>query len=166
MTILRGGDVTAIDARLKGMGLPPVRTQEDTLPEPQVAFVWAPMTGGSPMIGALEPEHFWPGGEFVDWVGTSFYSRFPNFGLLEGFYQRFAAGRDKPFAFGEWAMWGGDDPGFARQLFAWVRSHGRVRMVQYNQGDRPDGPFRLRRYPRAAKVIRGALASSRFAGRE
>jgi hypothetical protein len=162
--ILRGGDVAAIDARLRALGLPRVRTQETSLPAVQAAFIWAPMTGGSPAIGALDPERYWPGGEYVDWVGTSFYSKFPNWGLLERHYQRFAVGHGKPFAFGEWAIWGADAPAFARQLFAWVRSHKRVRMVQYNQGDDPGSVFRPHRYPAAAKVIRGALKSPRFAG--
>jgi hypothetical protein len=38
-------------------------------------------------------------------------------------------------------------------------------MVQYNQGENPHGPFRLYRYPGATRVIRHALASSRFLGR-
>jgi hypothetical protein len=120
------------------------------------------MTGGSPMIAALAPAVYWPGSRYVDWVGTSFYSRFPNFHLLEPFYQRFAVARRKPFAFAEWAMWGADDARFTRRLFSWVGSHPRVRMMQYNQGDRADGPFRLRRYPRSAAVMRAALRSPRF----
>jgi hypothetical protein len=161
--ILRGGEVTAIDARLRALGLPRLAVRaDDALPRPAVALVWAPMTGGSPMISALDPSRYWPGGRWVDWVGTSFYSRFPNFGLLEAFHRRYAVARRKPFAVAEWAMWGRDDPAFARRLFGWVRAHPRVRMVQYNHGDRADGPFRLRRYPRSAAVIRRALASPRF----
>jgi hypothetical protein len=92
------------------------------------------MTGGSPEIAALRPQVYWPGGAWVDWVGTSFYSRFPNWGRLDAYYAAFAVARRKPFAIAEWAIWGADDPAFARRLFAWVRGHGRVRMVQYNQG--------------------------------
>lgn len=163
--IVRGGEVKTINRRLRAIGLPPVDTAAETLGRPQVAFVWAPMTGGSPMVSALAPGVYWPGGDYVDWVGTSFYSRFPNFTSLESFYQRFAVGQRKPFAFAEWAMWGSDQPAFAGRLFGWVRSHPRVRMMQYNQGDRPAGPFRLGRYPRAAAVVRRALASPRFVGR-
>ncbi len=163
--IVRGGEVAALDARLKKLGMPPVRTAATVLGRPPVSFVWAPMTGGSPMIAALAPQVFWPGRRYVDWVGTSFYSRFPNFHYLEPFYQRFAVGQRKPFAFAEWAMWGSDNAPFARRLFGWVASHGRVRMMQYNQGDRTSGPFRLRRYPSAAQVIRRALASRRFDAR-
>lgn len=95
----------------------------------------------------------------MDWVGTDFYSRFPNFSGLERFYRQFPG---KPFAFGEWAMWGRDDPAFVTRFFGWVRSHGRVRMVLYNQGDRTAGPFRLRRYPRSTATIQKALSSNLF----
>ncbi len=61
-------------------------------------------------------------------VGTDFYSRFPNFHWLEDFYRDFPG---KPFVFGEWALWGGDDPVFVVRLFAWIHSHPRVRMALY-----------------------------------
>lgn len=161
--IVRGGDVARIDARLRSLGMPPVRTQSPRLERARVAFVWAPMTGGSPMVPALDPRVYWPGRAYVDWVGTSFYSRYPNFHYLEPFYQRFAVRYRKPFALAEWAMWGSDDASFARRLFEWVDTHRRVRMVQYNQGERADGPFRLWRYTGAGRVIRRALSSGRFA---
>src|SRR4051812_48763609 len=161
--ILRGGDVGVLNARLAALRLPPVRGAAGALPVPQVAFVWSPMTGGSPMIGALAPQRYWPGGAYVDWIGTSFYSKFPNFRFLEPYYAHFAQRYHKPFAFAEWAMWGADDPGFARDLFAWVQRHPRVKMMVYNQGAPSPGLFRLGRYPRAAAVVRRGLGSPRFA---
>jgi hypothetical protein len=122
------------------------------------------MTGGAPNIAALHPQRYWPGGKWVDWVGTSFYSRFPNFGGLEPFYKTFAVGKGKPFAIAEWAIWGADAPGFAGRLFDWVASHRRVRMMQYNQGAQAGGIFRLSRYPGSARVVRKRLASPRFVG--
>jgi hypothetical protein len=95
----------------------------------------------------------------VDWVGTDFYSRFPNFHWLDDFYRDFAG---KPFVFGEWALWGADDPAFVSRLFGWIGSHPRVRMVLYNQGKLTDGPFRLKRYPRSAAALRKALSHRRF----
>ena len=162
--IMHGGDVTAIDARLGALGLPPLRTAATTLPQPQIAFVWAPMTGGAPNIGALRPAVYWPGRKWVDWVGTSFYSRFPNFSGLERFYRHFAARKRKPFAIAEWAIWGADAPGFANQLFDWIASHRRVRMVQYNQGAAAGGIFRLSRYPASARVVRQRLRAARYLG--
>jgi beta-mannanase len=131
--VMHGGPTAAIDHELHVLGLPALRTTRDRLPQGQVAMMWTPMTGGSPMIAALRPQVYWPGRQWVDWVGTSFYSRFPNFRWLEPFYRTFAQGQHRPFAFGEWAMWGADSAPFAEQLFAWVHSHQRVRMMIYNQ---------------------------------
>jgi len=158
---VRGGDVADIDRRLHALRLPALETHATTLPRTRVAFLWVPQVAGAPDIAANAPRAYWPGANYVDWVGTDFYSRFPNFSGLERFYRQFPR---KPFAFGEWALWGNDDPGFVTHFFSWVRSHARVRMVLYNQGDRTAGPFRLQRYPRSAKAIRDALSSTLFSG--
>jgi hypothetical protein len=162
--IMHGGDAETIDSRLRALGLPPLQGGARTLPQPQVAFVWAPMTGGAPNISGLRPAVYWPGSGWVDWVGTSFYSRFPNFTGLERFYRDFAVGRDKPFAIAEWAIWGADAPAFADRLFSWIASHRRVQMVQYNQGAQAGGIFRLGHYPASARVIRHRLRNPRYLG--
>jgi hypothetical protein len=179
--IVKGGRVATIDARLRALGMPRLRHLPTRprigrshraggrghrvrwLPRPQVAVQWTPMTAGSPNVAANGPASYWPGDAYVDWVGTDFYSRFPNFRGLDRLYatRRYAG---KPFVFGEWAMWGGDNPGFMRTFFAWVAAHPRVRMLAYNQGNRTNGPFRLYRYPSAARVMREALKSSRYTG--
>ena len=125
-------------------------------------MMWVPQTEGSPAIKANSARAYWPGGRYVDWVGTDFYSRFPAFEKLERFYKEF---KGKPFVFAEWALWGADDPGFVRRFFNWIRSHGRVRMQLYNQGGAPGGPFRLKQYPRSRKVIRAELRKPRHRGR-
>jgi len=162
--VMHGGDVAAMNARLARLRLPRVGTNAATIPAPQIAFVWAPMTGGAPNISALRPQVYWPGRRWVDWVGTSFYSRFPNFTGLERFYKDFAVRRNKPFAIAEWAIWGADAPAFADRLFDWIGSHRRTRMVQYNQGSQPGGIFRLSRYPASARVVKRRLASPRYVG--
>src|SRR3954447_6830859 len=63
--ILRGGPVADIDARLRGLGLPPVRTAAAELPAPQVAMLWVPQTRGTPDIRANMPRAYWPGGRYV-----------------------------------------------------------------------------------------------------
>jgi hypothetical protein len=186
--VVKGGRVSTIDARLRALGMSRVRVplakartgahgkapsaraararrhRVRWLARSKVAFQWAPMTAGSPNIAANRPDAYWPGGAYVDWVGTDFYSRFPNFRGLDRFYanKRYAG---KPFVFGEWAMWGNDNAGFMRQFFAWVAAHPRVRMLAYNQGNRTNGPFRLYRYPSASRVMRKALRSPRYTGR-
>jgi hypothetical protein len=159
--ILRGGPVAEIDAKLAKLHLPALHTQATELPQPQVAMAWVPQTEGTPNTQANRARAYWPGAEYVDWVGTDFYSKFPNFRDLETFYDDF---RGKPFVFGEWAMWGADNPSFVHQLFAWVNAHKRVQMLLYNQGNLSGGPFRLSRYPRSAAAIRAELKKQRFLG--
>jgi hypothetical protein len=61
-------------------------------------------------------------------------------------------------------MWGADNPSFVKQFFGFVSSHSRVRMIIYNQGQNPSGPFRLVHYPRSAARIRQELANPRYPG--
>lgn len=160
--IMRGGPLATIDARLHALKLPPVRgTSAATLPHPRVAFLWVPQTAGTPDTTANGPRPYYPGDAYVDWVGTDFYSRFPNFSGLQRFYSEHPG---KPFAFGEWALWGGDSPEWVNQLFSFMVTHRQVHMALYNQGERPNGPFRLPQYPRARGVIRQRLSSQQFRG--
>ncbi len=154
--ILRGGSVSAIDARLRALRLPALRTSAATLPSPQVAMLWVPMVGGNPNIPALEPGAYFPGRSWVDWVGTDFYSRYPNWSGLASFY---AAYPGYPFVFGEYAIWDGDNPGWVRSLFSWVNSHRRTQMLVYNDAS---AEFWLSHFPASAAALRAALANPRF----
>jgi hypothetical protein len=158
--VIRGGPIDEVNAKLRRLHMPPLDTGGRDLARPRVAFMWVPQVEGAPDIRANSPRAYWPGARYVDWVGTDFYSKFPNWSGLESFYgtRKWA---HKPFTFAEWALWGGDDPGFVHRLFRWSRSHGRVRMLLYNQG-KPGGPFRLGRYPRSQRALRGELNARRF----
>jgi hypothetical protein len=161
--ILRGGSVARIDARLRRLGQPRLRVKlprgETALPRPKVAFLWVPQDAGSPEIAANSPAAYWPGNAYVDWVGTDFYASYPNFALLDAFYAAFPR---KPFALSEWALYGADDPQFVRLLFARVRSHPRVRMLNYYQGFTPGSKANLAHYPRSEAALRAALSSPEF----
>jgi hypothetical protein len=159
--VLRGGSVASIDARLAALGQPVLHGLGvgATIATPAVSFVWCPMVGGLPDVAGNGPADYYPGAAYVDWVGTDFYSKFPNFTGLDAFYKAFPG---KPFAFGEWAIWGGDNPAFVAQLFKWVDGHPRVRMMVYNQGYQTNGPFRLNLDPASTAAIRQALARPRF----
>jgi hypothetical protein len=159
--ILRGGAVVDINAELDAIGLAPLPGGTADLPQPAIAMMWVPQTEGTPNTHANRARAYWPGGKYVDWVGTDFYSKFPNFTDLETFYDDF---KRKPFVFGEWALWDGDSPSFVRRFFSWVNSHKRVRMLVYNQGNTDGGPFRLSRYPESRKAIKQALKRKRFLG--
>lgn len=158
---LRGGPVAQLDARLSRLGQPPLRglPTDATLPRLPVAFLWVPQSEGTPNTSANSAAAYWPGSDYVDWVGTDFYSLYPNFSGLQALYSAYPG---KPFVFGEWAMWGGDDASWVDRFFDFISSHPRVRMALYNQGERDGGPFRLSRFPGARAEIRRRLASQRY----
>lgn len=157
--ILRGGSVAAIDTTLSRLGMPPLRTGASALATPRVAMLWVPQVAGAPDIPANSPRAYWPGRRWVDWIGTDFYANAPNFAGLTALYNAFPG---LPFVFGELALWGTDDPGWVDRVFSWIGSHPRTRMVIYNQGVNPTGPFRLIHYPAAGRELRRLLGSPRF----
>jgi hypothetical protein len=157
--ILRGGRVALIDRRLRALHLPPVHTSLASLPQPEVSFMWAPQTAGTPDTPANSPAAYYPGSAYVDIVGTDFYSAYPNFRGLQSLYSAYPT---KPFGFNEWAMWVSGDPGFVRELFAFVHSHRRTALMVYNDGLSSSGPFRLSKFPAATEEIRRQLRSPSF----
>ncbi len=161
VTIMRGGPVATVDQQLGALGQTRVHgiASGGAIPQTPISFVWTPETAGTPAISGNDPANYYPGDAYVDWVGTDFYSRFPNFPGLEAFYKHYP---HKPFAFGEWALWGADNPAWVSELFKWVAAHRRVRMMLYNQGYTNSGPFSLTQYPASTRMIRSDLAPSQF----
>lgn len=172
--ILRGGTISGINRRLRALGLPKIRApllqtvyragrsfkrHMTRLPRPRIAFLWVPQDAGSPEIAANSPGVYWPGSAYVDWVGTDFYSSYPNFALLDDFYNEFTG---QPFVISEWAVYGADAPGFVDELFAWVRSHPRVRMLNYYQGFTSSSRANLAHYPQSQQALRAELRSKVF----
>jgi hypothetical protein len=84
-------------------------------------------------------------------------------GLPPGLDRYFDEFPNKPFVFGEWAVTGADNPRFVDQLFGWVRSHRRVRILMYNQGYKPAGKLALEHYPASARRIADHLRNPLFA---
>jgi hypothetical protein len=161
--IERGGPVARIDARLRRMGLPPVKTGAAELPQPKVALMWVPLSFGNPETPANHPKHFYPGGAYVDWVGTTWYSPYKATRAIHSFYS-FPRWRKKPFAFAEWGVWGRDDPGFVRQFFGFLKSHKRVRMAVYYQSASLKPEFALSSHPASRAALRQAVKWRRLTG--
>ena len=159
--ILRGGPAAAMNAKLRGSGLPPLRAPGDIRPSGRVEIVWNPQGHGTPFIGANGPAAYWPGPGFVDIVADDLYSDSggPSWQGMDTLY---AYG--KPFLVAEWGLKGVDDPAFAARLFAWVSSHPRtVGLVYFNKGwSGGTGIYQLRAKPRALAVYREAVRSPRF----
>ena len=161
--ILRGGDVATIDAALREFGMPPVRTAASELARPKVALMWVPLSFGNPELPKNHPKHFYPGGAYVDWVGTTWYSPYRASSAMHSLYS-FPRWRRKPFAFAEWGVWGAEAPGFVRQFFGFLKSHPRVRMAVYYQSASLKPEFRLSNHPASRAALRRAVKWPRLTG--
>lgn len=161
--ILRGGDVAAIDARLRRLKLPPLSVGAQALPLAPVAIAWVPLSFGNPEIARNHPKHWWPGSAYVDWVGTTWYSPFKAVKAMHRFYS-YRTWRRKPFMFAEWGVWGREDPGFVRTFFGFMKSHPRVRAAVYFQSANLQAAFRLSAHPRSRAGLRRAVKWRRLLG--
>jgi hypothetical protein len=161
--IVRGGEVAAVNAELRRLGMPPVKTTALELPTPPVALLWVPLSFGNPEMAKNHPRRFWPGGAYVDWVGTTWYSPYRRSSAMNALY-RGGPWRNKPFVFAEWGVWGRDEPGFVRQFFSFLRSHPRVRMAVYYQSASLMAEFRLSTHPRSRAALRRAVRWPRLTG--
>jgi hypothetical protein len=149
-----GGSRARIDQRLAKAGLPPLKIEGNGLPRAPVAVLWSTLPAGSPTVPQNRPRHFYPGDEYVDWVGTDFYSDNQDWKALTGLYRRFAG---KPFAIPEFGVSSGDDPTYMRKLFVWVRRHKRCRMLVYYQDFGSSSSYRIQNYPASLAGLSDAI---------
>ncbi len=154
-----GGKRGEIDARLAEAGLPPLNADVRGLPRAPVALLWSTLPAGSPTVPRNRPRHFYPGSEWVDWVGTDVYSDNQDWESLTGLYRRFG---NKPFALPEWGVNGADDAGFVRRLLTWVDRHRRCKMLVYYQDFGSASSYRLQNYPASLNVLKDWLHSPRL----
>jgi hypothetical protein len=168
VTLVRGGQtLEEVDTTLDGIDLPPVRRSKGppptSLPAAPVSIIWSPLPGGSPRVKGNLPGNYWPGGRWVDWVGTDFYSQYPAWKDLDRFY-RSKRWKRKPVALTEWAVASEDEPRFVRQLVAWSAKRPRVRMLVYYNGfgTSSENPYDLSLYPRTANTLRLKARRSNF----
>jgi hypothetical protein len=125
--------------------------------------MWVPLSFGNPEIEKNHPSHFWPGGAYVDWVGTTWYSQYRSSSAFHTFYSN-RLWRSKPFAFAEWGIWGADVPAFVGQFFGFLKSHPRVRMAVYYQSASLKPEFALSNHPASRAALRRAVKWPRLTG--
>jgi hypothetical protein len=174
--IVRGGTVASIDRRLRALGMPrllraganasPVHRSvglAEKVPRARVAMVWNPQTIPNPDIAANQPQRYWPGRRYVDWIGADIYSKFATPGVraaLSGFYQRY---RGFPFEIGEYSPWDADPKGrFTRWLFRWSQRRSRSRMLVYYRSTSTDSVYDINHYDAARRALRRILDERRW----
>ncbi len=172
--IVHGGKRWKINRQLKNLGMPRIlhassnhdpkyarRGVPRILPKPKVALMWVPQTVSSPNVAGNSPKAYWPGKDYVDWVGADIYSKYSSMmPHLTSFYHQW----DKwPFVIGEYSPWDNDYTGsFTRKLFNWAEDHGRTRMLIYYRSVYADSPFDITHFPVARKILTHTLNHSLY----
>ncbi len=173
--IARGGNRGKVNKRLRRNNLAriyrarsnhdPIYERRDVpkiLGKPKIAFLWVPQTTGSPDLHGNRPGAYWPGRNFVDWVGVDIFSAFEGaaFPKMQSFYRRH---KGVPFMIGEYSPWDGDPGGeFTDRLLDWAEDHRRVRMLIYYRSVTSDNPYYISRYPAARSQLRRHLNKHRW----
>jgi hypothetical protein len=128
--ILHGGSKDVINTKLAAYGLPGIAADLPENPYPALRVVWNPQGYGSPNIPKNSAGAYYPGDNYVDVVANDLYDI--------GFKAEWTANQalysahpTKPYAIGEWGLWGIDDPAYVRRMAAFVRNHPRVELISY-----------------------------------
>jgi hypothetical protein len=146
--LVHGGP--GVNARLRSLGLPPVRARLAS--NPLVRVLWNPQGYGSPDLPGNSAQAYYPGDGYVDVVGDDLYDigGKAQWAAAEALY---GAHPRKPFAFGEWSLWGIDDPAFVSQMAQFVSTHSRTELIGYYSG-MPGSVFDLASKPRSLDAYR------------
>ncbi len=175
--IVRGGKRNQINNKLTDLGMPriyranrndsPIYERMDVpkvLDPPKVAFMWTPLTRGSPDVPGNAPNDYFPGRRYVDWVGTDVYAKFANSTLWRNLNRFFNHKRGYPFILGEYGAWDNDfDGAFTRRIHEWARKRNRVRALVYFRSVDRENIFNLQHYPGAKHSLRNILNRDRYA---
>ncbi len=131
-----------------------------------VAFVWSPNV---PDVGGVDNKQYYPGDDYTDWIGVSFYSGNPvdNLSLI---YRTYAA--KKPFFINEWAtspqknQYYPNFPGEAvwvrDVLAAFLQKYPRVKAITWFEKKKADGDHLLERVPAQQQVYAQAIQNPRY----
>jgi hypothetical protein len=149
-----GGSLARINALLGETGLAPLKAAVKGLPKAPIAVLWSTLPAGSPTVPHNRPRYFYPGDDWVDWVGTDFYSDNQDWKALTGLYNRYSK---KPFSLPEFGVSNGDDPAYMTKLMTWVRRHKRTKMLIYYQDFGSTSAYRIQNYPASLAALSDAL---------
>ncbi|RYZ64538.1 MAG: hypothetical protein EOP09_15785, partial [Proteobacteria bacterium] len=131
-----------------------------------VAWVWSPSVVD---VGSVPAWKYYPGDEYVDWIGVSFYSS-NNLNALDSLYQTHS--QRKPFFITEWATSTDKNrfnPKFSGEA-AWVNGffngletrYKRVKAISWFEWSGRDGNYMLERVPAQQKVYMDRIKNERY----
>lgn len=174
--IVRGGSVAGMNRRLRALGMPRLlRAPADgaavyrhhgigkAVARPKVAMIWNPQTIPDPDVPGNQPDRYWPGRRYVDWVGADIYCKYATPGVRAALSQFYSSHPGLPFEIGEYSPWDGDPGGrFTRWLFRWSRERSRSRMLVYYRSTFANSVYDINHYGPARRALRRILDERRW----
>jgi hypothetical protein len=158
--ILHGGTASAINARLKQLGLAPFDGGDLLLnPFPKLRVVWSPLASSNPRVPGNAPEAYYPGAGVVDVEGGDIYDeRLTDTAPWQGLEAlfRLALGHKKPFSIPEWGLAGVDDPAFVRHMCTFLKTHRATEAALYYES-RPGSSFDLEGKPNSLQAYHACM---------
>ena len=158
--ILHGGSASAVNAKLRQLGLPPVQGGEPlSNPFPRLRIVWSPLAADVPRVAGNAAELYYPGRGVVDVEGGSIYDeRLTDTAPWQGLEKlfRFAQSHRKPFAVPEWGL-RVDDPAFVQHMCTFLKTHPATEVAAFYESS----PARAMTSGRSRRAARSTGSASR-----
>jgi hypothetical protein len=157
--ILHGGDRATINQKLANSHMPPVGGNGGDLPDnpaSMLKILWNPQGYGSPNVYGNRAAAYYPGDAFVDVVGNDLYDIGFRY-AWEANLALFKRYKHKPYAIGEFGLWGIDDPTFIRRMGKFIRTHPRVELAAHFEAE-SGSTFDLASKPRSRAAYRKYIA--------
>ena len=155
--LLHGGDQATINAKLARWNMPGISTSLPENPAPMLRVLWNPQGYGSPNVPGNRAHVYYPGDGYVDMVGNDLYESSSFGATWEANFALFRRYPNKPYAIGEFGLWGVDHPGFIRRMGRFIRTHPRVQLAIYYSSER-GSIFDLGSKPRSRAAYRRYIA--------
>jgi len=144
---MHGGLESEINAQLRSLDMPGLRTSGDIPENPFVKVFWNPQGYGSPDRSGNSANAYYPGGNYVDVYGNDLYD-IGYRAAWEANLTLFKSHPTKPYVIGEWGLWGIDDPSFIRHMARFASSHARVEALVWYKSE-PGSIFDLSSKPKS-----------------
>ena len=100
-----------------------------------MTVIWNAQGFGSPDVPGNSAHAYGPGGSTATWsptISTRAWGRV-TWEANSALFRRYP---DKPYAIGEWGLIGIDDPATVRRMGEFARTHNRVKLLVWYDGDR------------------------------
>ena len=157
--ILHGGSASAVNAKLRQLGLPPVKGELFANPFPRLRIVWSPLAADVPRVAGNAAQLYYPGPGYVDVDGGSIYDeRLTDTAPWQGLENLYRLSRShkKPFSVPEWGLSQVDDPAFVQHMCTFLKTHDATEVAAFYES-RPGSRYDLEPKPKSRAAYRECI---------